>query len=80
MGNFYVNYTVRSEDQATVVKALAGRNAFITPPSKGAIVVFDEAADSQDPDVIMAPGVHLSRELGSPVLAVLNHDDDILFK
>lgn len=71
---------MRSEDQATVVKALAGRNAFITPLSKGAIVVFDEAADSQYPDVIMAPGVHLSRELGSPVLAVLNHDDDILFK
>jgi len=79
MGNFYVNYTVRTDDQAAIIKALAGRNAFLTSANKGAIVVFDEAADSQDVDVVMALGVHLSRELGCPVLAVLNHDDDILW-
>lgn len=79
MGSFYVNYTVRSTDQLRVAKALAGRNAFVTAPANGALVVFDEAADSQDQATVMELGKLLSSKLDAPVLAVLNHDDDIFW-
>lgn len=79
MGNFYVNYTVRTADQPRVVKALSGRKAFVTPPSGGALVVYDEAADSQEQATVMALGELLSSSLDAPVLAVLNHDDDLLW-
>jgi hypothetical protein len=78
MGNFYVNYTIRSTDKSRVIESLSGRNAFVTPPKNGALVVFDEASDSQDHNAIRDLGKKLSKNLGVSVLAVLNHDDDIL--
>lgn len=39
---------------------------------------YDEESDSQDDDVIKDLGARASEELGAPVLAVLNHDDDVL--
>jgi hypothetical protein len=39
VGSFYVNYTVRSADQAAVVKSLKGRRAYVTPVKDGALVV-----------------------------------------
>jgi len=79
MGNFYVNYTIHSKDQPGVINALNGRNAFVTPSKNGSIVVFDEASDSQDPDLITKLGEQLSKSLDAAVLVVLNHDDDILW-
>ena len=79
MGSFYVNYTVRSADQAAVVKSLKGRSAYVTPVKDGALVVTDEAAEEQDPDKVREVGELLSKSLKTPVLAVLNHDDDMLW-
>lgn len=79
MGNFYVNYTIHSTDHPGAVKALEGRNAFVTLGKNDSIVVFDEASDSQDPDLVTKLGQQLSKNLDSAVLAVLNHDDDILW-
>lgn len=79
MGNFYVNYAVRSSDAGAVAKALAGRRAFVTSVPGQPVITFDEAADSQDPDVVKGLGCHLSQVIGCPVLGVLNHDDDILW-
>src|SRR5215218_7536913 len=79
MGNFYVNYTVRGAKPQAVAALLAGRSAIITPEQNGCIVVFDEASDAQDTKVITQLGIRLSTELGCPVLAVLNHDDDVLW-
>ena len=79
MGNFYVNYTIHSKDNSGVVNALKKRNAFVTQCKNDSIVVFDEASDSQDPDLIRNLGKQLSKALNSAVLAVLNHDDDILW-
>ncbi len=79
MGNFYVNYTIRSTDQSKAIKALSGRNAFVTSPKEGALVVFDEASDTQDKAIILDLGTMLSQSLGASVLAVLNHDDDVLW-
>src|SRR5262245_28249420 len=79
MGNFYTNYTLRGPSQQAVAAALSGRTAIVTPASNGAVVVFDEESDSQDSHAIAQLGAHLSQTLNCPVLAVLNHDDDILF-
>jgi hypothetical protein len=74
VGNFYTNHTVRTTDQAAVVKVLAGRRAYVSPPSHGAVVVFDQ--EMMDVETL---GADLSGELHCPVLAIMNHDDDILW-
>ncbi|PWU10214.1 MAG: hypothetical protein C5B50_25935 [Verrucomicrobia bacterium] len=78
MGNFYVNYTLRSPDQRAVAAALAGRASIVTPAQDGCIVVFDEESEDQNQEVIAELAARLSGSLGCPLLAVLNHDDDIL--
>ena len=79
MGNFYTNFTLRGPSQQAVAKALTGRSAIVTPQQDGCVVVFDEQSDDQDTAVITDVARHLSGELRCPVLAVLNHDDDILW-
>jgi hypothetical protein len=80
MGNFYVNFSVKGAGQKRVADTLsrAGRTAIITRPQNGYVVAYDEEADSQAVEPILAVGGLLSCEVGNPVLAVLNHDDDIL--
>jgi hypothetical protein len=80
MGNFYVNFSVKRDDPRRVAGALARAKckACITPPSNGYVVVVEEQADTQDNKAIERIGALLSREADAPVLAVLNHDDDIL--
>ena len=80
MGNFYVNFTVKGDDPQRIADSLkqARRKAFVTPAIGGYVVVYEEESDSQDTRAIEAVGALLSREAASPVLSVLNHDDDIL--
>lgn len=80
MGNFYVNYTTRGPGREAVAACLRGaqRSAFVGPTREGCTVFFDEESDTQDDEVIKELGTLLSRELKAPVLAVLNHDDDVL--
>jgi hypothetical protein len=79
MGNFYVNYTLRGPNQREVATALAGRKAVVAPPRNGCVVVFDEQSDEQDAKLISALASRLSRQFQCPVLATLNHDDDLLW-
>ncbi len=79
MGNFYANYTLRGPSQQLVAAAVAGRSAIVTPAQHGCVVVFDEESDEQNPEVIAELASWLSAQLRSPLLAVLNHDDDILW-
>jgi len=79
MVNFYTNYTLRGPSQQAVAAALAGRSAIVTPEQDGCVVIFDEQSDDQDSAVIAALASRLSRELRCPVLAILNHDDDIFW-
>jgi hypothetical protein len=79
MGNFYTNYTLRGPSQQAVAKALTGRSAIVTPAQDGCVVVFDELSDEQDTAIIAKLAARLSREFGCPLLAVLNHDDDIFW-
>ena len=62
-----------------MAKALSGRSAIVTPEQRGSVVVFDKQSDEQNPKVLSELGARLSRELDCAVLAVLNHDDDILW-
>jgi hypothetical protein len=80
MGSFYVNFSVKASDPRRVADILlnARRTAFVTPAKNGYVVVYDEEADSQAEEPILEVGAALSRELDTAVLAVLNHDDDIL--
>lgn len=41
-------------------------------------VFYDEKSDNQDDSEFRHVGETVSRDLGAPVFAVLNHDDDIL--
>jgi hypothetical protein len=79
MGNFYTNYTLRGPSQTAVADMLRGRQAVVTTAENGCVVAFDEASDSQDSTVITELAAKLSGAFQCPVLAVLNHDDDILW-
>lgn len=78
MGNFYVNYTLKGPSQIEVADALSGHSAIVTPSHLGCVVAFDEASEMQDESLIAELASQLSLDLHCPVLAVLNHDDDIL--
>ena len=80
MGNFYTNITLRTEQQEEVVAALRDleREAFVSPPDKSCIVVFDEETEDQDFEGLKKLAGALSSALKCPALAVLVHDDDIL--
>ncbi|MDG3004331.1 hypothetical protein [Paludisphaera mucosa] len=81
MGNFYVNFSVKGADPRKVADALgrAGRRAIVTPVQSGFVVAYEKEADTQATRPIVEVGAMLSRELDRTVLAVLNHDDDVLF-
>ena len=80
MGSFYTNITVKTTDTDRVEAALrqARRAGLIAPPDHGCTVVFDEASEKQDIEVLQALAAHLSGACKCPALAVLNHDDDVL--
>jgi len=79
MGGFYANYTLSGPSQKAVVRALAGRRAIVSPESSGCVVAYDKASDDQDQEMIASLALDLSGNLNCPVLAVLDHDDDILW-
>jgi hypothetical protein len=79
VGNFYTNYTLRGPSQKAVADALAGRAAIVTPAQDGCVVVFDQESDEQNEGIIAELASRLSGQFRCPLLAVLNHDDDILW-
>ncbi|HEX7123648.1 MAG TPA: hypothetical protein VF178_14830 [Gemmatimonadaceae bacterium] len=81
MGNFYTNITLRSQDTDRIVETLeqARRTAFVTEPRAGFSVVFDSDSEEQDIDEIHKVARQLSARLQCAALAVLNHDDDVLW-
>lgn len=80
MGNFYTNITLRTEAHDDVVAALHDleREALVSPPDKGCVVVYDKECEEQDFDGLRKLSAALSSALRCPSLGVLVHDDDIL--
>lgn len=79
MGAFYVNYTVKDADRNSIVRALSGRKAFVTPELDGYIIIFDEESDKQDQRAIGRLAARLSASLKCTILSALNHDSDVLW-
>jgi hypothetical protein len=79
MGSFYTNLTVRGPAPEAVAAELKGRSALVSPPMNGSVVVFDEESEKQNPKVLSKLASRLSSRFSCPVLAVLNHDDDVLW-
>ena len=80
MGNFYVNFSARGVDAEAIADVLRSqkRNAYVSPTVGEITVFYDSEADKQNGSEITNLGRNISASLRCPVLAVLNHDDDIL--
>jgi hypothetical protein len=81
MGNFYTNLTTRGPSQSDVAAVLRSldRNAFVTPTTNGFTIICDRECENQDTDLVGSLALTLSTHLECPALAVLNHDDDVLW-
>ena len=80
MGSFYTNITLRTDRHDDVVAALdeLHRDAYVSQPQSGCIVVCDKESEEQDIEVLTKLAASLSARLRCAALAVLNHDDDLL--
>ena len=77
MSGTYVNVTVASTDLEAIRRALqqVGRSAFVSGPLRGGVVVFDPQSAQFDFGPLAAA---LSTECGSPALAAVNMNGEIL--
>ncbi len=78
MGSFYTSHLVRGPSQSQVLSWLGDRPAFVSKTDNGNTVVLDAACESQDGEELAALATGLSAHFDCTVLALLNHDDDIL--
>ncbi len=78
MGSFYTSHTVRGPSQQQIVDWLGARPAFVSAAENHNVTVLDAACESQDMQALVELGSALSAHFACPVLALLNHDDDLL--
>ena len=80
MGSFYTNITLRTDRHDDVVAAVEDleREAFVSRPDKGCVVVYDSKCEDQDIAELKKLAGALSEKLKCAALAVLVHDDDLL--
>jgi hypothetical protein len=81
MGLFYSNFTLYGPAHQQVVDAVRRlrRVAYVSPTVNGFTTVYDRASEHQDFDVIEEVGRQLSLDLECPVMAIILHDDDVLY-
>jgi hypothetical protein len=79
MGNFYTNITLGRPAAAAVAElTAASRNAYVADAGPRC-VVYDGECESQDTQVLAALAERLAVRLDTWALAVLDHDDDLLW-
>jgi hypothetical protein len=79
LGSFYTNHTVRGPSQKQLLEWLHDRPAFVSKSEGGLSVVLDAECEDQDGQVLADLASAISKEFSCHVLAVLNHDDDVLY-
>lgn len=81
MGNFYTNITLRTTERQAIVEYMRshGRSCFVSPTYRGFTSVYDRLCDEQDVNELEGLASELSMKFSCTTLAVLNHDDDILW-
>ncbi len=81
MGNFYANITLRGPAQEQIMDLLKQlrKRAYVSPNVGGFTVLCEEQCDTQETGIIHVLASSLSARLACPALAVLNHDDDVLW-
>src|SRR5262245_39868131 len=79
MGSFYTSHILRGPSQDQVLDWLEQRPAYVSVTEAGNTVVLDAACESQDGEELAGLAARLSGEFQCPVLALLNHDDDIFY-
>lgn len=78
MGNFYTSFTVRSTARDKILEVMKGRKGAVSPTHRGYTVVWDAECESQDDRIISVLGLRMAKTVAAPVMAALNHDDDVL--
>lgn len=80
MGNFYESVTLKGPDQGAIAAYLEKDEcrAFLTPTVGAVTTVASEQHGEQDTSALGPYAQRLSEHFRCPVLAVMNHDDDIL--
>jgi hypothetical protein len=81
MGNFYTNVTLRTTVRKEVIEHMRaqGRSCFVSPVIRGFTTVYDRLCEEQDVHDLEALAEDLSSAFHCSALAVLNHDDDVLW-
>ena len=81
MGNFYTNVTLRTTERQAVTDHMRaqGRLCFISPVSHGFTTIYDRLCEEQDVQDLETLAAELSARFHCAALAVLNHDDDVLW-
>ena len=76
-----MNITIKGPDQLDVADFLENsfRDAIVSPKVQNCIVVCDKYLDDQDVSVMEELSARLSKRFSSPVISILNHDDDLLY-
>src|SRR5688572_9942700 len=81
MGNFYTSITLAGPTQQRLVEVLRRLewHAYVSPTVRGVTTVFEFASESQQLDVIKELAADLSDAFDCPAMAVVNHDDSVLY-
>lgn len=80
MASSYTNITVKGPEQADIIAHLRtlGRRAYVSPTTVGCTVVFDEASEGQDTELLGSLAESLSGHFGCPAVAIIDHEDAVL--
>jgi len=81
MGNFYTNVTVRTTERQELIEYMREqrRTCFVSPTSRGFTTIYDRLCEEQDIHDLETLATELSLRFHCTAVAVLNHDDDVLW-
>jgi hypothetical protein len=81
MGSFYTNIALYRVNQEELIDYLTqiDRLTWVSPVENDFTIVYDAESDEQNTTVLHDVTEQLSRQFQCPALAVLNHDDDLLW-